>query len=210
MLFFVFRALHKFEDKDFVGVRDFLELIPGASLRFIIDRISGSPLSVEKEEVKSGGYTFTPLWSPQQILQASDINMMQAVTLYWTSGVAGGGTKKDEALRYHIITIPYYIIMPYHTIPYHTILYYTILYYTILYYTILYLLHHMLFYVRNEINKLLNGATELLEGVIANGTKDWPPSIPEIHTVQYYGVHILTKILSGKHEEVGFRLKMYA
>ena len=94
------RALHKFEDKDFVGVRDCLELIPGASLRFIIDRISGSPLSMEREETKNIGYSFTPVWSPHQMLQASDINMMQAVTLYWTSGMAGGGTKKDEALRY--------------------------------------------------------------------------------------------------------------
>ena len=50
---------------------------------------------------------------------------------------------------------------------------------------------------------MLHQATELLEGVIANGTKDWPPSVPEIHAVQYYGVNLLTKILSGKHEEVG-------
>ena len=99
MFWIPFRALHKFEDKDFVGVRDCLELIPGASLQFIIDRISGSPLSIEKEETKSRGYTYTPLWSPQQMLRASDINMIQAVTLYWTSGMAGGGTKKDEALR---------------------------------------------------------------------------------------------------------------
>lgn len=77
-----------------------MELIPGASPDFILDRIGGSPLSLEKGESKPGVYTFTPPWSPQQMLQASDINMMQAVTLYWTSGMAGGGTKKDEALRY--------------------------------------------------------------------------------------------------------------
>ena len=101
----LFRALRNFEDVEFVGVRDCLELIPGASLSFIIDRIGGSPLSLEKEDPKPGGYTFTPPWSPQQMLQASDINMMQALTLYWTSGMAGGGTKKDEALRYiqHLI-----------------------------------------------------------------------------------------------------------
>ena len=77
-----------------------LELIPGASPNFILDRIGGSPLSLGKEETKTGGYTFTPPWSPEQMLQASDINMMQTLTLYWTSGMAGGGTKKDEALRY--------------------------------------------------------------------------------------------------------------
>lgn len=77
-----------------------MELIPGASPNFILDRIGGSPLSLGKEETKTGGYTFTPPWSPEQMLQASDINMMQTLTLYWTSGMAGGGTKKDEALRY--------------------------------------------------------------------------------------------------------------
>jgi hypothetical protein len=94
----LFRALRNFEDAEFVGVSECLKLIPGASLDFILDRIGGSPLSLDKE-TKVGGYTFTPPWSPQQILQASDINMMQALTLYWTSGMAGGGTKKDEALR---------------------------------------------------------------------------------------------------------------
>ena len=95
----MFRALHNFEDGEFVGVRDCLELIPGASLSFIMDRIGGSPLTLGKEETKCAGYSFTPPWSPQQMLQASDISMMQALTLYWTSGMAGGGTKKDEALR---------------------------------------------------------------------------------------------------------------
>jgi hypothetical protein len=55
---------------------------------------------------------------------------------------------------------------------------------------------------RNELHDLLGHGNDLLEGVITNGAKDWPPSIPEIHAVQYYGMKLLSKILSGKHEEV--------
>ena len=57
-------------------------------------------------------------------------------------------------------------------------------------------------FCRNELHDLLGHGNDLLEGVITNGAKSWPPSIPEIHAVQYYGMNLLSKILSGKHEEV--------
>ncbi len=88
----------KFEDNDFPGVREQLELIPGATISNILqeqfpvlgtikdDRDPKSSNAKDSEPgslLTSGGDS----WKPSVLLRQSQIYLMQALTLYWNSGL---------------------------------------------------------------------------------------------------------------------------
>ena len=88
----------KFEDNDFHGVREQLELIPGATISNILqeqfpvlgtvkDEKDPKP-SVGKDSETGSIFTSSDnSWKPSVFLTQSQVYLMQAVTLYWTSGL---------------------------------------------------------------------------------------------------------------------------
>ncbi len=88
----------RFEDNDFPGVREELELIPGATISNILQE-QFPVLGTIKDEKDSKSTTskdrdpgsmFTSpedSWKPSVLLTKSQIYLMQALTLYWTSGL---------------------------------------------------------------------------------------------------------------------------
>ena len=90
------RALGKFEECNFPSVRDYLQLIPGAALNSVTENIGKSPWAPGTPDTTEGP-VFNPCWTPEQVAQASQLALMQAETLYWTSCASGmtNNKKKD-------------------------------------------------------------------------------------------------------------------
>ena len=87
----------KFEDNDFPGVREQLELIPGATISNILQEqfpVLGTvkdekdpKTSNGKESDSSNGVSSYDTWKPSNLVTQSQMYLMQALTLYWTSGL---------------------------------------------------------------------------------------------------------------------------
>ena len=78
-----FRALSKFEECNFSSIRDHLQLIPGAALNSLTENLTKSAWSVKLNHPET---TFTPVWAPDKIEQTAELSLIQAQTLYFTSG----------------------------------------------------------------------------------------------------------------------------
>ena len=88
----------KFEEHDFSGVREQLELIPGATISNIVQEqfpVLGAAKE-EKEQKSSPREEVDAMdlraqleesWRPSALLTRSQIYLMRALTLYWTSGL---------------------------------------------------------------------------------------------------------------------------
>jgi len=90
---FIFRALSKFEESDFSSVRDHLRLIPGAALNSLTENLTKSAWSVKLNHPDT---TFTPVWSPAKIEQTAELSLIQAQTLFFTSGHLKTKTKDNS------------------------------------------------------------------------------------------------------------------
>ena len=77
------RALSKFEESDFTSVRDHLKLIPGAALNSLTENLTKSAWSVKLNHPDTA---FTPVWAPGRIEQAAELSLIQAQTLFFSSG----------------------------------------------------------------------------------------------------------------------------
>ena len=64
-------------------MRDHLQLIPGVKLNSMTDSISKSAWAVK---ACTAEIDFSPMWNPDKVLQASELSLMQAETLYFVSG----------------------------------------------------------------------------------------------------------------------------
>lgn len=78
-----FRALSKFEDCNFTSIHDHLRLIPGAALNCLTENLTKSAWSVKLNHPDA---TFTPVWAPDKIEQTAMLSLIQAETLFFTSG----------------------------------------------------------------------------------------------------------------------------
>lgn len=88
----------KFEENDFPGVREQLELIPGATISNILQE-QFPVLGTVKEErdLRTGAgkdrentnLLLSPeaSWLPPELAMQSQLYLLQALTLYWTSGL---------------------------------------------------------------------------------------------------------------------------
>lgn len=88
----------RFEENDFPGVREQLELIPGATISSILQEqfpVLGT-VKEEKDQKTAVGveHDSTKLvispeasWSPSEPTMQSQLYLLQALTLYWTSGL---------------------------------------------------------------------------------------------------------------------------
>lgn len=109
--FLYFRAMMKFEEHDFAGVHEQLEMIPGATMTSMLQeqfpvlgtvkgdkennpRGSTSSSSLSSSSAKESHVTaedsskvLDDKLTPQAMLCKSRIYLMQALTLYWTSGL---------------------------------------------------------------------------------------------------------------------------
>ena len=90
------KAMMKFEEHDFAGVHEQLELIPGATMSSIMqEQFPVLGAIKDDREMKTSKrdeeqYTISLLaenYTPQSLLCQSRLYMMQALTLYWTSGL---------------------------------------------------------------------------------------------------------------------------
>ena len=95
---YFFRALSKFEECNFSSIHDHLRLIPGAALSSLTENMTKSSWSVKLNHPDD---TFTPQWAPGKIEQTAVLSLIQAETLYFTSGTR---TKaKDNNTKEHKI-----------------------------------------------------------------------------------------------------------
>ena len=90
------RALGTFEECNFISVKDHLQLIPGAALNSVTESISKSPWAGGGHGT-SDGPLFNPCWGQEQVVQASQLALMQAETMLWISQTSGmtNNKKKD-------------------------------------------------------------------------------------------------------------------
>ena len=88
------RALSKFEECDFISVRNHLRLIPGAALNSLTENLTKSAWSVKLNHPDT---TFTPVWAPHKIEQTAELSLIQAQTLFFTSGNLKAKTKDNNA-----------------------------------------------------------------------------------------------------------------
>ena len=91
--FSIHRALSKFEECEFSSVRDHLRLIPGAALNSLTENLSKSAWSVKLNHPDT---TFTPVWAPGKIEQTAELSLIQAETLFFTSGHLKAKTKDSN------------------------------------------------------------------------------------------------------------------
>lgn len=77
------KALSKFEDCNFTSIHDHLRLIPGAALNSLTENLTKSAWSVKLNHPDA---TFTPVWAPDKIEQTAMLSLIQAETLFFTSG----------------------------------------------------------------------------------------------------------------------------
>ena len=88
----------KFEENDFPGVREQLELIPGATISSILQEqfpVLGAikeekdqRTTIGKERENTALLTNpSASWSPPELAIKSQLYLLQALTLYWTSGL---------------------------------------------------------------------------------------------------------------------------
>lgn len=92
------KALSKFEECNFSSIHDHLRLIPGAALSSLTENMTKSSWSVKLNHPDD---TFTPQWAPGKIEQTAVLSLIQAETLYFTSGTR---TKaKDNNTKEHKI-----------------------------------------------------------------------------------------------------------
>lgn len=94
------RALSKFEECNFSSIRDHLQLIPGAALNSLTENLTKSAWSVKLNHPET---TFTPVWAPDKIEQTAELSLIQAQTLYFTSGNSKAKAKdnnpKDQKIK---------------------------------------------------------------------------------------------------------------
>ena len=88
----------KFEENDFPGVREQLELIPGATISTILQEqfpVLGT-VKEERDQRSSSNKDRDNLnllqfreasWLPEELAMKSQLYLLQALTLYWTSGL---------------------------------------------------------------------------------------------------------------------------
>ena len=90
----------KFEEHDFAGVHEQLEQLPGATMSSILQeqfpvlgtekepKVSSKNIKHTSDENENSNIsTFSDKATPQAMLCQSRIYLMQALTLYWTSGL---------------------------------------------------------------------------------------------------------------------------
>lgn len=87
------KAMMKFEENDFAGVHEQLDMIPGATMSNIMQEqfpVLGAVKEEKDIDLKhiDGGKNFlVDNLTPQGMLYQSHVYLMQALTLYWTSGL---------------------------------------------------------------------------------------------------------------------------
>ena len=89
---FYCRAMMKFEEHDFAGVHEQLEMIPGATMSSILQEqfpVLGTIKEDTRKQVEEQNNLslLAENLTPQALLCQSRIFLMQALTLYWTSGL---------------------------------------------------------------------------------------------------------------------------
>ena len=87
------RALSKFEESDFPSVRNHLKLIPGAALNSLTENLTKSAWSVK---LNHPDMTFAPVWAPEKIEQTAELSLIQAETLFFTSGSPKAKSKDNN------------------------------------------------------------------------------------------------------------------
>ncbi|XP_065681003.1 serine/threonine-protein kinase SMG1 isoform X2 [Hydra vulgaris] len=91
------KAMMKFEDHDFAGVHEQLEMIPGATMSNMLQEQfpvlgtvkeeKGYQSNSKNDDDTNNLFMMADGMSPQAMLCQSRIFLMQALTLYWTSGL---------------------------------------------------------------------------------------------------------------------------
>lgn len=94
------RALSKFEECDFISVRNHLRLIPGAALNSLTENLTKSAWSVKLNHPDT---TFFPVWAPGKIEQTAELSLIQAQTLFFTSGNLKAKTKDNNTKDQKIV-----------------------------------------------------------------------------------------------------------
>eukprot|EP00795_Rhopilema_esculentum_P008911 gene8911-16536_t len=104
------KAMAKFDDNDFPGVREQLELIPGATISNVLqeqfpvlgtvhEEKDHSVASKKENDSKSVLRLGVGSWKARELMMQSKLYLLQALTLYWSSGLNTLKGRRSDSLH---------------------------------------------------------------------------------------------------------------